>query len=107
MSTWIRACAADEIDNEDVIRFDHAGNTYAIYRSPDDEYFCTDGYCTHEAIHLADGLVMDHIIECPGHNGQFDYRTGEPKRSPVCEALRTYPVKLEGGDVLIGIGASA
>ncbi|MBN9053694.1 MAG: Rieske family ferredoxin, partial [Rhizobiales bacterium] len=23
--TWIEVCAADEIDEEDVIRFDHAG----------------------------------------------------------------------------------
>lgn len=107
MNTWIRACSAHDIDNEDVIRFDHSGHSYAIYRSPGDEYFCTDGYCTHEKIHLADGLVMDHIIECPGHNGQFDYRTGEPRRSPVCEALRTYPVRLDGDDVLIDIGDHA
>lgn len=107
MTNWIRACSAHDIDNEDVIRFDHGGHSYAIYRSPEDEYFCTDGYCTHEKIHLADGLVMDHIIECPGHNGQFDYRNGAPRRSPVCEALRTYPVRLDGDDVLIDIGDRA
>ena len=39
----------------------------------DDEYYATDGLCTHEQVHLADGLVMDNIIECPKHNGRFDY----------------------------------
>ena len=107
MSNWIRACAPDEIDNEDLIRFDHEGRTFAIYRSPDDAYFCTDGYCTHEKVHLADGLVMDHLVECPGHNGQFDYRTGEAKRTPACEALKTYPVKVEGNDVFIDVGESS
>ena len=63
MSQWIDACAANDIDNEDVIRFDHGGRTFAIYRSPDDEYFCTDGLCSHEAVHLADGLVMAYRIE--------------------------------------------
>ena len=53
---------------------------------------------------MADGLVMDHIIECPKHNGQFDYRDGSPKRVPVCEALGTYPTKVENGRVLIRIG---
>ena len=62
---WIEACDADEVEAEDVIRFDHQGRTFAIYRSPDDEYFATDGLCTHEHVHLADGLVMDNIIECP------------------------------------------
>ena len=51
--------------------------------NPDDAFFCTDGLCTHESVHLADGLVMDHVIECPKHNGQFDYRTGEALRMPA------------------------
>ena len=101
--TWVEVCAADEIDEEDVIRFDHAGRTFAIYRSPQDTFHATDGLCTHEKIHLADGLVMDHIIECPKHNGRFDYRSGEAKGAPVCVDLRAYPVKVEGGTVFIGI----
>lgn len=104
MSNWIDACAAEDIDEEDVIRFDHGGRTFAVYRSPDDEYFCTDGLCSHEQVHLAGGLVMDYVIECPKHNGQFDYRTGEAKRAPVCVNLATYPVKVEDGRVLISVG---
>ncbi|MBG1232911.1 MocE family 2Fe-2S type ferredoxin [Aestuariivirga litoralis] len=104
MSTnWIEACAAEAIPLEDVIRFDHAGKTYAIYRSPEDKYFATDGLCTHEKIHLADGLVMDHQIECPKHNGVFDYTTGAAKGAPVCINLKTYPVKVESGKVFISV----
>ena len=103
MPNWIDACAADEIDPEDLIRFDRDGRTFAIYRSPDDEYFCTDGLCTHEKVHLSDGLVMDYEIECPKHNATFDYRTGEALRAPACVDLKTYPVKVEGGRVLIEI----
>ena len=103
MSTWIDACAAEDIDAEDLIRFDHDGHTYAIYRSPDDHFYCTDGICTHEHAHLSDGLVMDEIIECPKHNGRFDYRTGEAKGAPVCIDLRTYPVRIEDDKVLIRI----
>jgi 3-phenylpropionate/trans-cinnamate dioxygenase ferredoxin subunit len=101
MAEWIEACAADDVDEEDVIRFDHAGRTFAVYRSPDDEYFATDGLCTHEHVHLADGLVMDDIIECPKHNGRFNYKTGAAKGAPVCINLKTYPVKVEAGKVLI------
>ncbi|WP_448953015.1 MocE family 2Fe-2S type ferredoxin [Labrys neptuniae] len=103
-STWIDACDADDIEQEDVLRFDHAGRTFALYRSPDDEYFATDGLCTHEQIHLADGLVMGDIIECPKHNGRFNYRSGEAKGAPVCVNLRTYPVRLAGGKVQIQLG---
>lgn len=104
MSAWIEVCSIDEIDEEDVIRFDHDGKTFAVYRSPEDTFHATDGLCTHEKVHLADGLVMDDIIECPKHNGRFDYKTGEAKGAPVCVNLRTYPVKVEGGKVLLQAG---
>jgi 3-phenylpropionate/trans-cinnamate dioxygenase ferredoxin subunit len=104
MAEWIEACGADDVDEDDVIRFDHGGKVFAIYRSPDDRYFATDGLCTHEQISLADGLVMDDIIECPKHNGRFDYRTGQAKGAPVCVNLKTYPVKVEAGKVLIALG---
>jgi 3-phenylpropionate/trans-cinnamate dioxygenase ferredoxin subunit len=103
MADWVVACGADDVDEEDVIRFDHGGRTFAIYRSPDDEFFATDGLCTHEKAHLSGGLVMDNIIECPKHNGRFNYKTGQAKGAPVCVNLQTYPVKVEGGKVLIQI----
>ena len=83
MSGWVEACLVEDIEAEDVIRFDHGDRTFAVYRSPDNEFFATDGLCTHEQVHLADGLVMDDIIECPKHNGSFSYRTGEAKGAPV------------------------
>lgn len=103
MGNWVEVCGVNDIPQEDVKQFDHAGQTFAVYRSPDDEYYATDGLCTHEKIHLADGLVMDNIIECPKHNGRFDYRTGEAKGAPVCINLRTYPVRVDGGKILIEV----
>jgi 3-phenylpropionate/trans-cinnamate dioxygenase ferredoxin component len=101
MPRWVAACSLDDVEQEDVIRFDHEGRTFAVYRSPDDKYFATEGLCTHEKVHLSDGLVMDDIIECPKHNGRFNYKTGEAKGAPVCINLKTYLVKIEGGQILI------
>ena len=101
---WVEACGVDDIDEEDVIRWDHEGSSFALYRSPDDEYFATEGLCTHERVHLADGLVMDDIIECPKHNGRFNYKTGKALAAPVCVNLKTYPTKVENGKVFIDIG---
>ena len=103
MAEWIEACGAGDVELEEVIRFDHGARTFAIYRSAEDEYFCTDGLCTHEKVHLCDGLVMDNVIECPKHNGQFDYKTGEALRMPACINLKTYPTKVENDRVLIEI----
>ena len=98
---WIEACEADAIEVEDVVRFDFEDRTYAIYRTEKGDYYATDGYCTHEKIHLSNGLVMGSVIECPKHNGRFDIPTGKAKRAPVCVDLKTYPVKVEAGKVFI------
>ena len=104
MPQWIAACEADDIDPEDVIPFERDGNDYAIYRSPDDVYYATDGHCTHEKTLLCDGLVMDGIIECPKHNGRFDYTSGKALGAPVLVDIRTYPTKVIDGTVYIEIG---
>ena len=99
--SWILACQKEDIEQEDLLRFDFDGKTFLIYRSPDDTYFCTDGLCTHESVHLEDGLVMEYEIECPKHNATFDYRTGEALRAPACINLNTYETRIDGDNILI------
>jgi 3-phenylpropionate/trans-cinnamate dioxygenase ferredoxin component len=100
---WVRACSTNDIELEDVIRFDHGERTFAIYRAPDGKFFATDGLCTHAQVHLAGGFVMDNLIECPKHNGRFDFTTGKAKGAPVCVDLKAYPTKIEGDAVFIQI----
>jgi 3-phenylpropionate/trans-cinnamate dioxygenase ferredoxin component len=44
---------------------------------------------------------MGDLIECPKHNGRFNYKTGEAKRAPVRVNLRTYPIMVEAGRVFL------
>lgn len=104
MSHWISAGAIQDIDEEDVIRFDHENQTYAIYHLEKGRFFATSGLCTHEQVHLADGLVMGQTIECPKHNGRFDIPSGKAKGAPVCVDLCTFPVKIEGDRIWIDLG---
>ncbi|WP_306258637.1 MocE family 2Fe-2S type ferredoxin [Pararhizobium sp. IMCC21322] len=104
MTETIRACSTTDIDEEDVMRFDHGDKTYAIFHAPDGKYYATEGYCTHEKAHLGEGIVDEFEIECPLHFGSFDYRTGDPTVAPACVKLKTYPVKIEGNDILITVG---
>ena len=100
---WILACAADDIDEEDLIRFDHDQKTFCIYHTTQG-YFATDGMCTHEDEHLEFGMVIDNVIECPLHQGRFDIPTGEALSAPVCVDLKTWPVKVEDGNIFLNLG---
>ena len=103
MAEWVEACAVDEIDHEDLIRFDHGGRVYAIYKSPEGAFYATDGICTHEHALLSDGLVIGDIIECPKHNGRFNYKTGVANGAPVCVHLATHKVRVEDDAVFIEV----
>ena len=99
---WHVVGVVDDIDEEDVMRFDHGGETYAVYRI-DEGFFASAGMCTHEAAHLADGFVIGDIIECPMHQGRFHIPSGKAKGAPVSVDLKTHPVKVEDGKILIGL----
>ena len=63
---WQHVGETNNMDVEDILRFDHGDKTYCIYKL-EDGFYATDGVCTHEAVHLEDGIVMDGEIECPMH----------------------------------------
>lgn len=110
---WVQVCAATDLRRADVVRFDHARKTYAVYRDDEDTLHATDGLCTHGNTHLSDGLVKGCIIECPKHNGRFNLIDGSPARAPICRGLATYPVSERDGKILVdvvhagGVGARA
>jgi len=78
-----------------------AGLTAALTGFDYDGFFATDGHCTHEKTLLCDGLVMGGVIECPKHNGRFDYTSGKALGAPVLVDVRTYPVKVVDDTVYI------
>ena len=102
---WHLVAPAADIAEEDVIRFDLGRRTFAVYNTPSG-YYATDGVCTHEQAHLADGLVIDDIIECPLHQGRFHIPSGRARSPPVCVDLKTYPVKVEDGRIYIQAGGA-
>ncbi len=101
---WLIVCGVEDIDEEDVAQFEHGGKIYAIYHTPSG-FYATDGICTHENAHLADGLVVGDIIECPRHQGRFHIPSGKAKGAPACINLQTYPTKIEAGQIHVALPA--
>ena len=100
---WLEVCAAADLGNEDVIRFDHQKRTFALYRDDSGKLYATDGICTHGNTHLGEGLVKGKLIECPKHNGRFNLEDGSPARAPVCRGLATYPIEEREGRIWLNV----
>ena len=101
---FTRACAladlaadapvATTVDDVAVAVVLHEGDVYAIH----DE-------CSHQAVPLSEGEVDGCEIECWLHGSRFDLRTGKPSGPPATEPVPTYPVRVQGGDVLVDVTA--
>ena len=65
--------------------------------------YAVDDTCTHEEASLSTGVLKGEHVKCPLHNSRFDLRTGKALEEPAEEPLRTYPVREEGGRVLVGV----
>lgn len=66
------------------------GNVYAVQKS-----------CTHAETDLTEGNLEGCIIECPLHGAMFDITDGKVVSLPATAPLKTYPVKIENGMILI------
>ena len=62
-----------------------------------------DDTCTHEEASLSRGVLHGELVKCPLHNSRFNVCSGEVLEEPAEEPLRTYPVRLEGGRILLGL----
>ena len=101
---WVRAVALADLPADDVVGVLVEGRELALCQVAG-EVFAIDNRCTHGDALLSEGFLMDHCLECPLHQGQFDVRTGEPLCAPVTAAIRTYPVKVEGAEILVDLGS--
>ena len=97
---WIKACDAEALDVDGVIKVDSEAGPIAVYRLPDG-YYATQDTCTHAVASLADGFVEHGMVECPLHAAKFCIRTGRARTLPATGALKTYPVKLEQGELFV------
>ena len=99
---WVDVLSADELPTDDVIGVVVAGRDIALY-TVGDAIYATDNVCTHGHARLCDGFLDGHEIECPLHQGKFDVRSGKPTCEPATEALRSYPVRIDGQRVYLQI----
>ena len=65
--------------------------------------FAMDNECLHQGGSLGQGMVEDGKVVCPWHAWKWDPKTGAAVEHPE-QKLKTYPIKVENGDVFIDIG---
>ena len=65
--------------------------------------YAVANFCTHDDGPLAAGYLQGDQIECPRHGARFDVRTGAVKSLPAIVPIPTFPVQVDGDDVLVDV----
>ncbi len=76
----------------------------AIFRTAEDEVFALDDRCPHKGGPLSNGIQHGVSVTCPLHNWVISLETGTAQGADE-GAVRTYPVKVEDGRILLDPGA--
>jgi nitrite reductase/ring-hydroxylating ferredoxin subunit len=64
-------------------------------------FYATSDFCTHGRALLSEGFLDGKIVECPFHGGKFDVTTGKPAEAPCVVPVRTWPLVVRDGQVLL------
>jgi len=97
---FIRVARVEEIPPGTVKAFELDFDRVAVVNL-DGEFYAISDICTHEEAYLSEGEIIDGAIECPLHGSRFDIRTGQVLALPAVMPLKTYPVKVENGEVYV------
>lgn len=96
----VRACALSDLEEDTALRVEIGGRPICVARSGGGVFAVLD-VCSHADVALSEGDVEDGKVECWLHGSQFDLRTGEPTGLPATKPVPTFPVTVEGDDVLV------
>ncbi len=76
------------------------GETIALL-NVEGTFYAIGNTCHHRGGPLGEGSLEGNTVTCPWHGAQFNVTTGEVLAPPAATGVKSYPVRVEGEDVLI------
>ncbi len=101
MTATIRLCKTQEVQEGSPKSVEVPEHPVLAVYEVDGAYYATDNMCTHGLAMLTDGYQDGASIECPFHGGTFDICSGKATAYPCQIPLKTYPVTVEDGWIVL------
>lgn len=102
---YIKVAQIDDFSEENRLFVEIDGLPIIIYRI-ENQYYALEDVCSHDDSPLGEGKLMGFCIICPRHGARFDVRTGEVQSLPATQNVASFPVRIVGNNIEIGIGSS-
>lgn len=107
--TWFAACSTADVPSNGGVCIKYKSRQIALfYFTRRNEWYATQNMCPHRMqMALSRGMIGTEAgepkVACPFHKKTFSLVDGRCMNGDDCGSLETYPVKVEGGKVFIGI----
>jgi 3-phenylpropionate/trans-cinnamate dioxygenase ferredoxin subunit len=98
----VNLCAVEDVP-PGTMKLVEVGDDLVLVTNLDGTFHATQGICTHEYFELDRGFLTGDTLTCALHLSRFRLDTGEALDPPAELPLAVYPVRIEGGRVLIEV----
>jgi nitrite reductase/ring-hydroxylating ferredoxin subunit len=99
---WIKVAALEDVPPGEGFLVEVGDVPIALW-NVEGTIYATDDTCSHEEASLSEGDLWGEVVECPLHGAQFDVTSGEVLSLPAVFPIKTYPVKVEGDSIYLGM----
>jgi nitrite reductase/ring-hydroxylating ferredoxin subunit len=107
---YVRVAATGDVADGGMIPVEAGGEKLLLARVGA-SYYAAQRKCPHMGFNLCRGSLDGAAVVCPLHKAKFDLATGRVERDPKLlflkmtakHDLKTWPVRLEGDEVLVGV----
>lgn len=99
---FIPVGSVDELPNGERIFIEVDGQPIVIFNIAEAYYAIAD-VCSHDDGPLGEGRLEGFEIVCPRHGARFDVRSGEVLALPAVIDIPAYPVRIQDGQIEIGL----
>ena len=99
---FVVVATEDELGDGERILFEIDGESIVLFKIAE-AFFAIADLCSHDDGPVAEGELEGHEVICPRHGARFDLHTGKVLTLPAVVDIPAYPVRVEDGEVLVGI----
>lgn len=99
---FVRVAALADLPPNSLLQVEVDGVKVCLAHADEQIYAFADN-CSHRDFPLSAGTIDDGTIECTWHGARFDMASGRATRLPAIKPIRTYEVKVEGGEIYVAV----
>ena len=99
-ASWHVAARDADLSADQPLSVTLNGERIGLFRL-DGQVHAIEDVCPHAFALLSEGFVDGRTVECPLHEALFDIPSGKCLREIGQRDLKTYEVKIDGGNILV------